>query len=68
MKSGNRKVCGLVGSRGNCRGDECEASIYSKAYTERSDPFELRQIFFAWGGGTMSHPPVLRIEANDGAM
>ena len=26
----NRKVCGLAGSRGNCRGDEFEASIYSK--------------------------------------
>ena len=40
----NRKVCGLVGSRGNCRGDECEASIYSKAYTytEDSDPFGPR--------------------------
>ena len=38
MKSGNRKVCGLAGSRGNCRGDECEASIYSKTYTEGPDP------------------------------
>lgn len=32
----------LVGSRGNCRGDECEASIYSKAYTEGSDPLGPR--------------------------
>ena len=28
----------LGGSRWNCRGDECEASIYSKTYTEGSDP------------------------------
>ena len=27
-------VEGLIVSRGNCRGDECEASIYSKAYNE----------------------------------
>ena len=60
---------------GNCRGDECEASIYSKTYTEGSDPLGPRgekttvaimsdpivpaANFFAWGGGTISTPPVL---------
>ena len=29
----------LAGSRGNCRGDEFEANIYSKTYMEGSDPF-----------------------------
>ena len=38
----SRKACGLAGSRGNCRGDECEASIYSKAYTEDSGPLGPR--------------------------
>ena len=31
----------LAGPRRNCRDGRYEASIYSKAYTEGSDPFEL---------------------------
>ena len=38
----SRKGLWLVGSRGNCRGDECEASIYSEAYTEDSGPLGPR--------------------------
>ena len=33
----------LVGLWRDCCGDECEASIYGKIYTEGSDPFDLRR-------------------------
>jgi hypothetical protein len=46
----------MVGSRRNCRGGRYEANIYSKTYTEGSDPFELRLVSDLWSAAHDGSP------------